>query len=144
MAAPNELKIVDFEVVNEPWNEYKLADGSTLRVKVVLVNVINEDGGFSFEAKNVIGVTPNPDFIGLPSGLLKPGETLESYVEEEDLKILEKTEYWNEYKLPSEKTRLTLKGVPVIVSRTSRRDPKGIPIYTANVQLLIKPKKEKN
>jgi len=30
---------VDFEEVNETWNEYKLSDGTTLKVKTVLVAV---------------------------------------------------------------------------------------------------------
>lgn len=30
---------VDFQVVREDWNEYKLSDGTTLKVKLVLVGV---------------------------------------------------------------------------------------------------------
>lgn len=143
MATPSELNFIEFKVRSEPWNEYKLQDGSTLRVKIVLTSVIKEDEGFSFATNHIISIIPNPKWVGLSSGPLKPGENLESYVEEEDLMILEKTEYWNEYELPSENTKLSIRGVPVTVSRTSRRDAKGIPIYTTNVQLLIKPKKEK-
>ena len=68
---------------------------------------------------------------------------MESYIDEEDLDILEKTEQWNQYEVPSEKLRLNLKGVVVTVSRTKRHDEKGLPIYLANVQLLFKPKKLK-
>jgi len=143
MATQSELNIIEFKDLNEPWNEYKLADGSTLRVKIVLTTVIKEVEGFSFATNHVIGIVPNPKWVGLPSVPLKPGENLESYAEEEDLKILEKTEYWNEYELPSENTKLSIRGVPVTVSRTSRRDIKGMPIYVVNVQVLIKSKKEK-
>ena len=31
---------VDFEVVREDWNEYRLTDGSTLKVKLVLTGVM--------------------------------------------------------------------------------------------------------
>jgi len=31
---------VDFEVVKEEWNEYKLTDGSTLKIKLVLTGVM--------------------------------------------------------------------------------------------------------
>lgn len=74
---------------------------------------------------------------------LKPEEKLEDYIEAEDLKILNHTDYWNKYHIPSESAKLSIKGVVVIVSRTSRHDEKGIPIYTANVQLLVKTKKYK-
>jgi len=131
---------LDFKVLNEPWNLYELEDHSILKVKVVLINVIKENGVFSLQTRNVIGVIPNPSLIGSPSSPLKPGETLDSYIEKEDLKIVdEKAVDWNEYEIPSENMRLSIKGIPVIISRTSRRDEKGIPLYLANIQILIKP-----
>lgn len=139
-----EMVFLQFEVIKEPWNVYKLEDGTTLRVKVILKNLIKEaENSYSLETSNVIAVIPNPKFIGLPSPPLKPGENLESYIEAEDLKILDKTELWNKYEVPSENMTLQIKGVPVSVSRTKRHDEKGLPIYLANIQLLIKSKKRK-
>jgi len=39
MEAPNllSLKEVDFEVMEEPWNEYRLSDGAVLRLRVIVV-----------------------------------------------------------------------------------------------------------
>lgn len=137
-----KLNFVKFKVLNEPWNTYKLEDGSILRVKVVLVGLLKESGNtFSIQTQNVIGVMPNLKYVGLPSPPLKPGEKLDSYIEAEDLKILEKTDLWNEYELPSENATLKIKGVVVTVSRTSRHDERGMPIYIANIQYLIKPKR---
>ena len=31
---------IDFEVLKEDWNEYKLADGTTLNLKLILTKVI--------------------------------------------------------------------------------------------------------
>lgn len=36
-------KDVDFETVDEKWNEYKLKDGTTLRVKLTVTKVIRAD-----------------------------------------------------------------------------------------------------
>lgn len=142
MSAPTELKFVDFEVQNEPWNTYKLKDGSVLRIKVILVSVIAEEGDeLSISTRNTIGVYPNKKFIGFPSPL-KQDEDLESLIEEEDIEIIEKTDNWNKYYFPSEENEINIKGVPVVISRTSKRDEKGIPLYSVNVQLLIKPKKK--
>jgi hypothetical protein len=136
-------RFLEFKVRNEPWNECKLEDGSTLRVKVVLTGLLKEDGTvFSLQTNNVIGVVPNSKYMGLPSPPLKPGEKLESYIEAEDLTILEQTDFWNEYEILSEHMLLKIKGAVVKVSRTSRRDERGIPIYIANIQPLIKHKKE--
>ncbi|MGQ9641924.1 MAG: hypothetical protein ACUVUF_07370 [Candidatus Bathycorpusculaceae bacterium] len=140
LAKPNFL---DFKVLNEPWNEYKLEDGSILKVKVVVIGVIKEsENAFSLQTTNAIGVIPNPKYLGLPSPPLKSGENLSSYIEEDDIKILDHTDYWNEYEIPSENIKLSVKGVLVSVARTNRCDEKGIPIYIANVQTLIKHKKK--
>jgi len=139
-----EMVFLQFEVTTEPWNVYKLKDDTTLRIKVILKNLIKEaENSYSFGTSNVIAVIPNPNFIGLPSPPLKPGENLESYIEAEDLEILNKTERWNEYEVPSESMTLQIKGIAVSVSRTKRHDEKGLPIYLANIQLLIKPKKRR-
>jgi hypothetical protein len=142
--ARSELKFVDFKVIEEPWNEYKLEDGSTLRVKIVLKQLIKEaEDSFTIGTSNVIAVIPNPDFVGLPSPPLKKDKSLESYIEADDLQINSQTELWNEYELASERMRLKIRGVVVSAARTKRHDEKGIPIYVANVQMLIKPKKRR-
>lgn len=139
-----EMVFLQFEVTEEPWNVYKLKDGTTLRVKVILKNLIKDaENSYFLGTSNVIGMIPNQKFIGLPSPPLKPGENLESYIEAEDLEILNKTERWNKYEVPSESMTLQIKGVTVSVSRTRRHDEKGLPIYLANIQLLIKPKKRR-
>jgi len=141
--AIEKLKFIQFKIINEPWNEYKLEDGSTLRVKVVLTGIIKEnENEFSLQTTPVFGVIPNPKYISISSPPLKPEEKLESYIEAEDLKPLEKTDLWNEYELPTENMILSIKGEVVSVSRTSRHDQRGIPIYMVNVQLLVKHKKK--
>jgi hypothetical protein len=136
----NSLK---FEVMNEPWNEYKLEDGTVLRVKVVVAGVFKEAGEkFSIAHMNVFGVVPEDKYLGIPSPPLKQDEKLEKFIEAEDLKFTQLTDQWNEYDLPSEHIRLSIKGVLVSVSRTTRHDEKGIPVYETNVQLVVKHKKE--
>lgn len=143
--AVKELEFLDFKVVSEPWNEYKLSDGSTIRVKVVTQNFIKEKGedAYSYSTSTVLAVVPNPKYIGVPSPPLKPGERLESYIEAEDLEIVSKTENWNEYEIPSEGISIKIRGFPVIISRTKRHDGKGLPVYLINIQPLVKPKKRR-
>lgn len=141
---PQEMKLLHFDVIKEPWNVYELEDSATLRVKVVLKNLIKEaENSYSFGTSNVIAVIPDPKSIGLPSPPLKSGENLESSIEADDLEILNKTELWNIYEVLSENLTLHIKGVAVSVSRTKRHDEKGLPIYLANIQPLIKPKKQR-
>ncbi|MEA1993147.1 MAG: hypothetical protein U9N35_01950 [Euryarchaeota archaeon] len=37
------MENIDFEEINEEWNEYRLDDGSTLKVKLVLQKVVRLD-----------------------------------------------------------------------------------------------------
>lgn len=46
---------MDFEVVKEDWNIYKLKDGTTLKVKLVLINVLR--------AKNQYDPIGNPMYM---------------------------------------------------------------------------------
>jgi len=143
MAIPEKLTFLEYEVVDEPWNVYKLEDGSTLRAKIVVSGILKTgETTFALQAREVYNVIPNPKYIGVPSPPLKPKEKLDAYIEAEDLKIIEKTDYWNSYSIPSENLVVGVKGEVVLVSRTSRHDEKGIPVYMVNVQLLYKPKKK--
>ena len=143
MSTPEKLDFLEYEVIEEPWNIYKLEDGSTIRVKIVVSGILKDDKGLVIQAKEVYSVIPNPEYVGVPSPPLKPKEKMDKYLEAEDLKIIEKTDYWNKYSIPSEKLTVSVRGEVVLVSRTSRHDEKGIPVYVVNVQLLFKPVKQK-
>lgn len=143
---PNTSKIayVQYKTIDEPWNTYELEDGTTIRVRLVLGGLIKEsDADFSVQTTRVFNVIPDGKYIGVPSPPMKPTEKVEDYIEADDLKVLKKTDNWNEYELDSEKIRLSIKGELVSVSRTSRHDHKGIPIYVIDIQLLVKHKKIK-
>ena len=140
-----KIAFVEYKVIDEPWNLYKLADGTVIRLRIILGGLIKEnDTDFSAQSTRVFNVIPDDKYVGVPSVPLKPDEKVEDYIEAEDLKILEKTDKWNEYEIGSEKVMLSIKGELVSVSRTSRHDRKGIPVYVTNVQLLVKHKKTKS
>jgi len=61
---------VDFQVVKEDWNEYKLSDGTTLKVKLVLAGVkrlkkYQPDGKpiYVINATNVVRVVDVPEHL---------------------------------------------------------------------------------
>jgi len=54
---------IDFEATAEPWFHYKLADGSEMKVKLVLLNVVrldeyNPQGDpfYQFNLQNIVSV----------------------------------------------------------------------------------------
>lgn len=64
-----EGETVSFVTDGEQWNNYTLADGSTLKVKIVMMDIVrlvdqyNENGDpiYLFSAQQVIGVVPNQE-----------------------------------------------------------------------------------
>jgi hypothetical protein len=48
---------VDFENEKEEWNVYKLADGTTLKVKLVLVNVVGSRDKYDPLGNPIYGIT---------------------------------------------------------------------------------------
>lgn len=65
-----------FTTKGEQWCVYALADGSELKVKLVMMDVVRlkgvEDNGqpvYLFTAQQVVGVTPHPSLLKPASGV---------------------------------------------------------------------------
>lgn len=75
---------VDFEAIKEEWNEYKLSDGSKLKVKLVLIGVkrlkkYQPDGKpiYIINSTNVVRVVDVPEKLkGKPSQRFPPSGTI--------------------------------------------------------------------
>jgi len=53
----SEGEEVDFENEKEEWNVYKLADGTTLKIKLVLVNVVRSRNNYDSLGNPIYGIT---------------------------------------------------------------------------------------
>lgn len=114
------------------WNYYNLDDGTTLKVKIVLIKVFdngNDPNGnpyFGLQSSNVIGVTSSNDLIGKD-----PIDIISNmgYKTQND-------DVWNEYILDNGFT-LMLKPTMLEVNRTDTRDPCGIPVYEIKAQEIL-------
>jgi hypothetical protein len=156
---PPDFVFVDFEAVREGWNRYKLEDGSILKTKFVLISAIMEKNfkeimeraktekglkmGFGFQSHNVIGVEASVELRGQPDTKTYPLEELRSSIVNEDIDFEVITETWNVYKLENGIV-IKVRNAPISVSRTSKFDSRGLPIYlvdsTADVKVTL-PKK---
>lgn len=127
-----ELREIGFEEIKEGWNYYKLDDGTTLKLKIVLVKIIDEGKDsqgnpiHGIQSTHVVGVNPSKELV-----------ENKSIPEIEDLNFEIIKELWNEYKL-EDGSYLMLKPALTQVNRTGKLDQKNIPIYNVQTQLLIK------
>lgn len=132
---------IEFEIIKEPWNKYKLEDSTIIKTRFILIHVVkegvDESGGpiYNFNSDNVVGAVAPKELIGTPSNRTYTLEERMSSIEKE-LSFETIQEDWNEYKLADE-VILKVKLVLIKVAKTSLRDGRGQPLYLVNNQPLF-------
>ncbi len=133
---------IDFEVSNEPWNVYELSDGSRLRARLVLLNVLNtgqyDDLGkpiYQTVHTTLFAVRAPKELKGLPTiPLPDPSELLDYATEVSISRYV--VDAWNIYSLENGAT-LKMKLIIISIKRSAKYDPFGEPIYVINSQPVI-------
>ena len=134
-----DFDYVDFEIVSEPWNFYKLENGSLIRFKLVLVKVMpikNDPKNYSLNTANVVGVQSPKELRGAPTP--PPTNGIYNDFEKKDLDFEVTKESWNVYKLKDGNT-LKIKPAITAIDKTRNFDSHGEPIYVVHSQVLVKP-----
>ena len=154
-----DLRYVDFKIIEEPWNTYKLADGTILRTRMVLTNIL-VDGDFGERIKKArvnkekvmklnLAIQAGPAMsLQIPATLRRspsPPSRLEKgapLLAEADIDFATVSEKWNKYEL-EQSVRLRMKHTLVKVDRTNQYDEQGMPKYnieSSMIYRLIPPK----
>ena len=125
-----ESSDVDFKTGKEDWNKYQLEDGTILKLKIILMRIVEEtdsggNKGYSFGWSNVISATPQKEFVG----------KIQTPVE--DMKFEKIHEEPNEYELASGE-KLTLIPHITMISRANTLDQRGEPVYTIQMVPALK------
>lgn len=133
---------LDFEVSAEPWNVYELSDGSRLRARLILLNVLN---AYQYDAlgKPVYQPVHTTLFVVHAPKELKGAPTIP---QPDPSELLDHTtdvsinrnviDEWNAYSLVNGAT-LRMKLAIISIKRSSKHDPFGEPIYIINSQPLV-------
>ncbi|MEM2101321.1 MAG: hypothetical protein QXS98_05280 [Candidatus Nitrosocaldus sp.] len=133
---------IDFDVLNEPWNVYELSDGSRLRARLVLLNVLNT-GQYDNLGKPIYQTAHTTLFVvrapkelkGTPTIPLPDPSELLDYVS--DVSISKPLiDNWNTYSLDNGAT-LKIKLIITSIKRSSKYDLFGEPIYVINSQPVV-------
>lgn len=132
-----ESRYVDFKTTKEVWNEYKLEDGTIIKLKFILIKLFKEPNGLGLNSTIITGAIPSPDLFGTPSQSTYSPEELAKSIEEKDLEFEPIKEDWNVYEL-ADKSKLSVKPILVSVSRTNKHDQHGEPIYAIQPQQIVK------
>jgi len=151
-----KYQYIPFKVERELWTRYKLEDTTILKAKIVLVNVKmntrlvealkkqqeNKEKvsiGMHVQVHNVFGVEVPPSLRGPPDTKTYSPNELAGSVVQEDLEFerLDPTTWISIYEL-EDKTKLKVQHTLIDVSKTSRYDASGDPVYLVSSSADIK------
>jgi hypothetical protein len=134
-------KILDFKVINEPWNKYFNENHGTLRARLVIIRLILDDESkpnvrIGFKSQNLFDMIVNPENKGPPDSTSYTSTELSQSIVEKDIPFKTVEEDWNVYKAEGKEVRF--KQLLVKVDKTSKFDSVGDPIYIINSQQIVK------
>jgi len=119
---------LDFEVVEEGWNEYELSDGTRLRIRPIVVKIF-DTGEKDPEEKPIVGIaSTNIVTAKVPANLKDVKDGNESDENKEYLEFEALKEIWNKYTVEDDFI-LRVKLVVSQVLRTTERNQFGEPVY---------------
>lgn len=137
-------EFVDFEIVNEVWDIHKLPDGSIVRSRVLLTGVMMDTTIKKIEAeirsgkkpklemtikhRSVFEVEPPQSLRGQPDPVTYTPQDLKPAIIDQDMNFNTVRQSWNIYQL-SNGICIKLRMPLISVSKTSKFDSKGMPVY---------------
>ncbi|HKO65159.1 MAG TPA: hypothetical protein VJU13_08145 [Candidatus Nitrosocosmicus sp.] len=133
---------LDFAVSKEDWSRYDLSDGSILKIKLVVTKIRKKNSDYNLDVQNIIVVLSN-ERGQRDSKVYTPSELQQAKVQDISYSII--TQDWNEY-VVDDGTNIKVQPIVTRVSKTSKFDFHGDPIYLVNVQgnVVIEPSETLN
>jgi hypothetical protein len=135
------FEVVPFETLKEDWSIYKLKDGSTVKIRYILINVLKSpqldvfgNPTYDLNYGTIAGVISDPSLRGPPSSPASP-EVLGKSIVEKDIGFESVAEPWNEYRVEGKKLKIKL--ILTKIARTSVFTEHGDPAYLVNTQPII-------
>ena len=121
---------LDFTVSREDWCRYGLSDDSILKIKLIATKIRKKNTNYNIDIQNVIVVLSNE----------RGQADSKSYTQLElqqsithDVNYTTITQDWNEY-IVDDGTIIKVQPMVTKVSKTSKFDLNGDPVYLVNVQ----------
>lgn len=136
---PENMGYMDFEVLDENYSRYIVADGSTLKVKIVVKKIlrtaaVNPQGypmAISLDSINAVTAIVPPNLKRKPSKeRWNPAKDIGK-----EMKFEIQEEKWQSY-MTTEGYKVTVKPVVVKIIKYEKYNLFGEPIYAATIQAI--------
>jgi hypothetical protein len=134
-----EYGYIRFNTVTEEWSEYKLSDGTIIKIKVIPLKFLKRDKNYPLNSIVLMIPFSPPELRGEQSTTPLPttDTAMKEALNEIDMKFDALNEPWNEYEL-DDGIKLSIKTVATSISSTKLYDPAGEPVYFVSHQVLTK------
>lgn len=139
----DEARLIEFEILKEPWNKYQLHDNSVLKTRTILKSVRRitqkSEVQYQIDAQSLTVVHADPDLRGSPNPNQISNDEILKNIEMEDMRYDSLAQESNEYQL-DDGTKIKIHNNVTSISRSSLKDQYGDPIYSvlSSNQLWIK------
>ena len=137
------IKPIDFEIIKEPWNKYQFADNSVLKTRAILKKVERVMEGdkisFKMDVQNLTVIYANSELKGEPNPNPISKQEMKKSIDKPDMRYDTLSQEFNEYLL-DDGTKLKIFTNVISVSRTTRKDAKGDPVYQVQTKNNIEVK----
>jgi hypothetical protein len=140
--SPKDTEVLEFDVVEEKWNKYDLADQTVLKARVIIARIarpkFGPTGQYSISGQTIFSVTAPPEKRGQSMQL--PPQSEWNTLPKDPVKILTNSEPWNKYRIPKTGDVLQVKLVVTEVFRVRDHcDSFGEPFYIVTSGPLVSP-----
>jgi hypothetical protein len=132
---------LDFTVVRQVWNRYRLDDNTILKVMLVLTRVVkvapqqtDQQPTYSVDFQNMIVALSSDK--GQPDAAAYSPEEMREAVTKDDIHFDTQEQEWNEY-VVDDGTKIRIQPILLQVSKTSKYDNKGYPLYLVNINATM-------
>ncbi len=137
-----DFEVLDFETLEEPWNNYDFADGTRMRGKLILTRIqrVNRAAPLSFTIQPLLTITSDPVHRGPPSPLTLEEISGQIQVQRMPVRITTSNEHWNIYIIRNLHQRMRARMIVSDIFRvTNRYDQFGEPAYIVQTGTIITP-----
>lgn len=130
-----QSRLINFEIIKEPWNKYQTADNSVLMIRTILTKVdratVDGKPTFRVSTQQIIVTDVDPSLKGTPSTISHSLEDIKGSFEKEDMRYDTLSQEFNEYIL-DDGSKIKIYTNVTGISRSRLYDSSGNPIYSVD------------
>jgi len=136
------FEVMDFEMLEEPWNDYEFSDGTRMKGRLILTRIQrdNRTAPMNFTIQNLLVITTDTLHRGPPSPLTPQEISGQIPVQRMAIRVERSDEHWNRYLIRNTRQYVRARMIVSDVYRVVNRfDQFGEPAYIVQSGMIAAP-----